>query len=79
MFVLRTDPNAFSLKNAGRNPENTVNSYVKSWLAKHPRFHMHFVPTSSSWLNMSWLGVQVEWVGSFLCSTSSHGIHAAII
>lgn len=25
---------------------------VKSWLAKHPRFHMHFVPTSSSWLNM---------------------------
>jgi len=25
---------------------------VKKWLAKHPRFHMHFVPTSSSWLNM---------------------------
>ena len=25
---------------------------VKRWLAKHPRFHMHFVPTSSSWLNM---------------------------
>lgn len=25
---------------------------VKAWLAKHPRFHMHFVPTSSSWLNM---------------------------
>lgn len=24
---------------------------VKKWLAKHPRFHMHFVPTSSSWLN----------------------------
>lgn len=24
---------------------------VKAWLAKHPRFHMHFVPTSSSWLN----------------------------
>ena len=21
-------------------------------LAKHPRFHMHFTPTSSSWLNM---------------------------
>lgn len=25
---------------------------VKAWLAKHARFHMHFVPTSSSWLNM---------------------------
>ena len=25
---------------------------VKAWLAKHKRFHMHFTPTSSSWLNM---------------------------
>lgn len=25
---------------------------VKKWLAKHPRFVCHFVPTSSSWLNM---------------------------
>jgi transposase len=25
---------------------------VKQWLGKHPRFHMHFVPTSSSWLNI---------------------------
>lgn len=25
---------------------------VKAWLARHPRFHMHFVPTSSSWLNL---------------------------
>ena len=25
---------------------------VKTWLQKHPRFHMHFTPTSSSWLNM---------------------------
>ena len=25
---------------------------VKAWLAKHPRFHLHFTPTSSSWLNM---------------------------
>jgi transposase len=24
---------------------------VKKWLAKHPRFHFHFIPTSSSWLN----------------------------
>jgi transposase len=25
---------------------------VKAWLAKHPRFHLHFTPTSSSWLNL---------------------------
>jgi transposase len=25
---------------------------VTAWLAKHPRFHLHFTPTSSSWLNM---------------------------
>ena len=24
---------------------------VRAWLAKHPRFHMHFIPTHSSWLN----------------------------
>ncbi len=25
---------------------------VKDWLKKHPRFHVHFIPTSSSWLNV---------------------------
>jgi transposase len=25
---------------------------VKSWLVRHPRFHLHFTPTSSSWLNL---------------------------
>lgn len=25
---------------------------VKSWLKRHPRFHVHFTPTSSSWLNL---------------------------
>jgi transposase len=25
---------------------------VKAWLAKHPRFHCHFTPTSASWLNL---------------------------
>ena len=27
-------------------------SKVKAWLARHPRFHMHFTPTSASWLNL---------------------------
>jgi len=25
---------------------------VAPWLAKHSRFHLHFTPTSSSWLNL---------------------------
>jgi hypothetical protein len=31
---------------------------VRAWLKKHPRFRLHFVPTSSSWLNLveGWFG-----------------------
>lgn len=25
---------------------------VRKWLGRHPRFHLHFTPTSSSWLNL---------------------------
>ncbi len=25
---------------------------VQTWLHRHPRFHLHFTPTSSSWLNL---------------------------
>jgi transposase len=25
---------------------------IQKWLLKHPRFHLHFTPTSSSWLNL---------------------------
>jgi transposase len=25
---------------------------VERWISRHPRFHMHFTPTSCSWLNM---------------------------
>ena len=25
---------------------------VTAWLQKHPRFHVHFTPTSSSWMNL---------------------------
>jgi transposase len=27
-------------------------SKVQSWLARHPRYHVHFTPTSGSWLNL---------------------------
>jgi transposase len=25
---------------------------IHQWLAKHPRFHLHFTPTSASWINL---------------------------
>ena len=35
---------------------------VKKWLLAHQRFHIHFVPTSSSWLNLveRWFGLLAE-------------------
>ena len=35
---------------------------VKKWLARHRRFHLHFTPTSSSWLNLveRWFGKLTE-------------------
>lgn len=35
---------------------------VKDWLAKHPRFHLHFTPTTCSWLNLieRWFGQLTE-------------------
>lgn len=48
---------------------------IKKWLAAHPRFHMHFTPTYSSWIN------QVErffaYVTTDLLQRSDHrSIHA---
>jgi transposase len=35
---------------------------VQSWLGAHPRFHLHFTPTSSSWLNQveRWFALLTE-------------------
>jgi len=34
------------------NYQTHKHATVAAWLAKHPRFHLHFTPTSSSWLNL---------------------------
>lgn len=35
---------------------------VRAWLARHPRYHLHFTPTSASWLNQveRWFGLITE-------------------
>jgi transposase len=35
-----------------RTPATHKHPKVKAWLKRHPRFHIHFIPTSSSWLNV---------------------------
>jgi transposase len=44
-------PKAFDLHLIADNYATHKHPAVKAWLAKHPRFHMHFTPTSASWLN----------------------------
>jgi hypothetical protein len=28
---------------------------IRRWLVRHPRFHLHFTPTYSSWINLVWV------------------------
>jgi hypothetical protein len=36
----------------GQLPSTHQHANVNKWLAKHPRFHLHSTPTSSSWVNL---------------------------
>ena len=48
----RETPNDLAIHLIADNYPTHKHAEVKAWLAKHPRFHMHFTPTSSSWLNL---------------------------
>src|SRR5271169_5316538 len=46
---------------------------IKRWLARHPRFHLHFVPTGSSWLNL------VErWFSELTTKKIKRGAHRSV-
>jgi transposase len=46
---------------------------IKRWLAAHPRFTLHFTPTSSSWLNL------VErWFGELTTKKLQRGTHRSV-
>ena len=46
---------------------------INDWLARHPRFHMHFTPTGSSWIN------QVErWFGLLTDQLLRRGVHKSV-
>lgn len=46
-----TDP-AMALHLILDNASAHKSATTQRWLARHPRFHVHFTPTSSSWLNL---------------------------
>jgi len=48
----RSTPKDLELHLIADNYATHKHPAVQAWLAKHPRFHMHFTPTSASWLNM---------------------------
>ena len=46
---------------------------IRRWLARHPRFHLHFTPTYSSWLNL------VErWFGELTTKQLRRGVHRSV-
>jgi len=46
---------------------------VRAWLTRHPRFHVHFTPTGSSWIN------QVErWFGFLTDQKIRRGAHKSV-
>ncbi|MGW2846263.1 IS630 family transposase [Streptomyces sp. NPDC001274] len=46
---------------------------IRAWLGRHPRFHVHFTPTGSSWLN------QVErWFGLLTDKLIRRGVHTSV-
>lgn len=46
---------------------------IRRWLRRHPRYHLHFIPTSSSWLN------QVEtWFSVLTQRQLRRGVHRSV-
>ena len=45
-------PNGLELHLVCDNYATHKTEAVRKWLLRHPRFHLHFTPTSSSWMNL---------------------------
>jgi transposase len=46
---------------------------IKAWLARRPHYHMHFTPTSASWIN------QVErWFAELTRKRLRRGVHTSV-
>jgi hypothetical protein len=64
--VCRREPDSSGPTNYGTHKTPAV----KNWFVRHPRFHVHFTPTSASWLN------QVErWFATLTQKQIRRGTH----
>ena len=57
-LTARRRPNSISISSWTTTPPHQ-HPKVQAWLARRPRFHLHFTPTSASWLNQveRWFGL----------------------
>jgi transposase len=46
---------------------------IRAWLARHPRFHMHFTPAGSSWINQAG-----RWSGFLTSQLIRRGVHQSV-
>jgi transposase len=54
------------------NASSHKTKLIRDWFAKRPHWHMHFTPTSSSWIN------QVERFFSLLAEKIKRGAHTSV-
>ncbi|WP_331755598.1 IS630 family transposase [Streptomyces sp. NBC_01643] len=75
-FLIRIDkavPTALDVHLVCDNYATHNTPEIKTWLGKHPRFHVHFTPTGSSWMN------QVEqWFGLLTDKLIRRGVHTSV-
>jgi transposase len=75
-FLIKIDkevPTEFEVHVVLDNASTHKTPAVKRWLVAHPRFVLHFTPTSSSWLNL------VErWFGELTTKKLQRGTHRSV-
>jgi len=72
-LVNKEVPDEFDVHIIADNYSTHKTPEIKRWLARHPRFHFHFIPTHSSWLN------QVErWFGLLTDKQIKRGAHRSV-
>jgi len=75
-FLVRIDrevPDGFAVHVVLDNASTHKTPAIKRWLVAHPRFVLHFTPTSASWLNL------VErWFGELTTKKLQRGTHRTV-
>jgi transposase len=70
----RSTPKPLDIHGIADNYATHKKQEVRDWLAQHPRFHLHFIPTSSSWLNL------VErWFGKITSERIRRGVFTSVL